>query len=184
MVAIVRPRRLLVSVAVFILAASAPPLLGAEFLEHYKAGLAAIESQDWEGARDRMDRAIQIQPKSKVRIKKALYFKHYLPHYYLGVSLYNLDDCVGALVAWQESTDQGVIQKLSEYAQLEAGREVCLRRRAELESTLLEAESLIAAAGVAAIRARNEFQEVKLRTMTRFWWTIGCFRILHFLLPS
>lgn len=161
--AIASLRRLLAFVAVFAVLSSGSPVFAAEFLAHYKAGLAAVQNEDWETARDRMGRAIEIQPKSKVRIKKALYFKHYLPHHYLGMALFNLGDCVGALVAWQESTAQGVIARLPEYEQLAAGRQVCLQHRSELESSLVEAESLIAAASVAALRAQRDMEEVQGR---------------------
>ena len=161
MVAMTTFWRSLASVATVATLASGSPLLAAEFLEHYKAGLAAVDNQEWERARDLMGRAIEIQPQAKVRIKKALYFKHYLPHYYLGLSLYQMGDCVGALVAWQESTEQRVIERSPEFAQLAAGRETCIQQRSALESSLIEAESLIATAGVAAVRARRDLEALQ-----------------------
>lgn len=148
-------RRSLRYFAILAIVASATPVGAAEFVEYYKAGLAAVEIQDWVRARDMMASAIEIQPKSKARVKKALYFKHYLPHFYLGVSLHRGGDCVGALAAWQESDAQGIVKKYPEYEQLEAGRQRCLQHLSEVESSLIEAESLIAAAGIASTGARQ-----------------------------
>ena len=146
-------RRSLACVAAIAIVASATPASAVEFLEHYKVGMAAVESEDWDRVGDMMGRAIEIQPISKVRIKKALFFKPYLPHYYLGVSLYKSGDCVGALASWQESEAQEVVKKLPEHKHLEAARETCLQHLSGVDSTLAEAKRLVAAAGTASVGA-------------------------------
>jgi len=155
--------RSLAWIAALAIAASATPVGAAEFVEHYKAGLAAVESEDWDRVGTMMGRAIEIQPKSKARIKKALFFKQYLPHYYLGVSRYKLGDCAGALTAWQESEAQGVIKKFPEYGQLEVGRDQCIQHRTEVDSALIEAADLIAAAELASTGAWQSLESLQAK---------------------
>ena len=97
----------------------------AEFVEFYKSGMAAIESQQWTSAAELMRQAIEQQPNSRARVKKALYFRRYLPHFYLGKALLETGDCPGALNAWRESETQGVVQRFPEYQQIAQGRLAC-----------------------------------------------------------
>ena len=134
-----------------------------DFVDHYKVGLTAIESEDWELASDMMSRAIELHPQSKARIKKALFFKRYMPHFYLGLSLSKLGDCEGALSAWQEAEAQGVVQKSNEYPYLVNGRETCTKTRLALEASQSAAESRIAAARVVGSGARQGVEDLQTR---------------------
>ena len=137
------------------LACCAPALaLAAEFVEFYKSGLAAIESQHWTSAAEMMQRAIEQQPNSRTKIKKALYFRRYLPHFYLGKALYETDDCPGALTAWQESEAQGVVQRFPEYQQILEGRLAC-DQMVNMEGALDAALRAVENAETSATQARR-----------------------------
>lgn len=111
------------------LLASAPlGAAGPEFLESYKAGLDAIESEDWRRAEGLMERAIAGRGEASRRLPKFLYLKPYLPHFYLGLASFKQDDCDGALRAWAISERQGVVQSRPQYEQIELARELCRQR--------------------------------------------------------
>lgn len=119
-------RRLsLVIVATSIIGSVAPAIQGAEFLDFYKLGLSAAESQQWSQAAEMMRQAIDDQPSAKVKVKKSLFFRRYLPHFHLGRALFESGDCPGALVAWEESESQGIVVRFPEYQQLQDGRLAC-----------------------------------------------------------
>lgn len=101
-----------------------------DFLDHYKAGLAAIARQDYRTTVDSMRLAINGKPAEDPRLARKLYLKRYLPYYYLGKALFELGDCPAAIVAWDESERQGVVQKFEEAKELERGRAVCRQRLA------------------------------------------------------
>ncbi len=141
--------------------ATVGPVGATEFVEYYKAGLTAVESEDWDRASEMMQRAIEIQPKAKARVKKALFFKRYLPHYYLGKAFYETGDCPGALASWQESEAQEMVTRFPEYDQLRAGRQDCSRQHAEVEYSLSQAKGLIISAGTSGMRARQRLADLQ-----------------------
>ena len=77
--------------------ALAPAVEGAEFLDFYKLGLSAAESEQWTQAAEMMRQAIDNQPQARTKVKKSLFFRRYLPHFHLGKALFESGDCGGAL---------------------------------------------------------------------------------------
>lgn len=103
---------------------------GPEFLEHYKRGVSAIESERWGHAVQSLDSAIQERGDEAKRLPKYFYIKPYIPHFYRGYALFKLGDCRGALEAWKISEQQGVVTQLSQNEQIELARQIC-RSKAE-----------------------------------------------------
>jgi hypothetical protein len=93
----------------------------AQATKAYRDGVKAIEKKDWETAKDLMRSAIAERSEER---------KRYLPHYYLGVALFELGDCESALGEWQESQRQAALGK-EELARMESGRATCRSRREE-----------------------------------------------------
>jgi len=87
------------------------PTPAEEYLSQYKAGTQAIESGAWSLAVKHMRGAIAARPESRLRLPFHGYLHPYVPWYYLGVALFQLGDCEGALSAWQTARNQGVIRK-------------------------------------------------------------------------
>lgn len=127
----------------------------AEFVELYKQGIAAAESQKWVVAAEMLREAIAEQPQAKARVKRGLYFRRYLPHFYLGKALFETGDCAGALRAWQESESQGVVRRFPEYEQIVEGRAAC-DQMVDLEGALDDALQAVEAAESAARRSRRQ----------------------------
>ncbi|HEX4954904.1 MAG TPA: hypothetical protein VF017_16055 [Thermoanaerobaculia bacterium] len=127
----------------------------ADFLDRYKQGLEAIEKKAWGDAATALRAAIAERPEENDRLPKKLYFKRYLPHFYLGVALAELGDCDGALAAWRESERQGVVQRFEEHKRLKEGRNRCgerLSAAAALEDALAVSREAVRK----ATEARNE----------------------------
>ena len=99
-------RRILAAVALLAVAAVA----WADYKQSYRDGIEAIEKKkDWAAARNAMQQAIAENPTAGGRVKLyGMVFRDYTPHYYLGLALYNLGDCPGALREWQTAANQGV----------------------------------------------------------------------------
>ena len=65
----------------------------------------------------------------------------YIPHFLLGLVYFEMNNCVAALPAWEESERQGVIQKAAQYEELVRSKSECESRYAETiqrDSKLLE----------------------------------------------
>jgi len=125
---------------VFLLGA---PAARADFLDSYKQGLDAVEAADWATVSVRMKEAIADQPNADARVAKRLYFRRYIPHYFLGLALFETGDCPGAVRSWGTSEQQGVIQKYPEYQDLQAKRTVCNQIKADREATIASARATI-----------------------------------------
>lgn len=133
----------------------AQPSSAAEFVEFYKVGVAAADSGDWNRVAEMMQRSIERQPNAKARVSKSLYFKRYLPHFYLGQALYRTGDCAGALASWQESESQAVVKKFPEHELIREGVAACGQQNSELEFAMSQAKGLLANAGSSGIKARE-----------------------------
>ncbi len=107
-----------------------------DFLDHYKAGLEAVGKKDWQKAADEMRLAIAEQPGASPRLKRRLYFKRYIPHYFLGRALFESQDCRGAVKAWETSEAQGIVQRYDEMAALKRDRETCSSRKSAAKEAL------------------------------------------------
>ena len=110
----------------------------------YRNGVRAVEAQDWPTAIKLIRQAIEVDPTARAGT-----FRKYIPHFYLGYSLYQLGNCKAALTVWEESHKQGVIKKLKEYQDLQQGVTVCRRRikRADLEVALTDLRGFASALG-------------------------------------
>jgi len=137
------------------------PASAVDYVEYYKSGLSASEDGEWERVIEMMRRAIEVQPEAKLRVKKALYFKRYLPHYYLGRALFEAGDCEGALSAWAESESQEIVTRYPEYDRLRADRESCLQLQADIERFFESAKDTVASAGASAIEARQRLADLQ-----------------------
>lgn len=137
-----RPGALL-ALLLILLATSAAPARAQDFLEAYRAGVDAIERQDWTAAETLMTEAASGRPEAAQRLARFLYFKPYIPHYYLGLARLRQGDCAGALEAWEESERQGVVQAEADaWSVLTAERAECVRRRAEADEAAQVAREL------------------------------------------
>lgn len=103
-----------------------------EWLEQYKDGLDAIEVEDWRRAALHMQRAAAGRGEESRRLPKYLYFKPYIPHFYMGLAAFKLGNCSAAMEAWSRSERQGVIEKRPEYQQIILARALCMRQAREV----------------------------------------------------
>lgn len=134
-----------------VLAAAAALPAAADFLDSYKAGLEATDAGDWPTVERLMREAIAGKPEADARLGRRFYFRRYIPHYYLGLALYEQGDCPGAVAAWAESERQGVIQRFDEeYRLLQEGRALCRQRQEQMTESVRTAQAEIDRAGEAA----------------------------------
>jgi tetratricopeptide (TPR) repeat protein len=90
----------------------AAPLSGADgWGDYYKRGLAAVSARDWPAVKSSMESAIALKPVAQKPARWKNETMTYVPHYYLGVALFELGDVDGALEAFRVSESQGVIQR-------------------------------------------------------------------------
>jgi hypothetical protein len=136
------PRAILCSL---LLAATFTPAL-ADYKDQYKDGVEAAKRGDWVAVERHMRSAIGERPQEGVRLA-ALFFRNYLPHYYLGLARFEQGDCRSALESWETSANQGAIQKSAEeWSNLQSKRKTCQNRMAEVETAAREARALLAGA--------------------------------------
>ena len=127
-----------------------------EYLGQYKAGTQAIESGAWSRAENHMRSAIAARPESRLRLPFHGYLHPYVPWYYLGVALFELGDCEGALSAWQTARNQGIIQKrprLEGDVRTKVG--ACRAREAQANEARRESREWIQLAREAAAEVRE-----------------------------
>jgi hypothetical protein len=98
-----------------------------DYKSSFQQGFQAIDRKRYNEAAGKMRDAIRQQPAEggdTVKISGS-FFSPYLPHYYLGVALYYLNDCAGALAEWRESERQGVIARTPEAGTLKSLKAKC-----------------------------------------------------------
>ncbi len=96
----------------------------------YRRAVKAIESGHWAAAATLLREAISDDPKERQR----RFVKPYLPHYYLGVALFEMRNCQGAQAAFAESEGQGAVVRTRVMPDLVSRRSLCkARRRAQSE---------------------------------------------------
>ena len=83
----------------------------------FKAGLDARDDKKWQDVTLQMRRAIQVNSQESTRkVRSGIGGllrqggTEYLPHFFLGEALFNLQDCVGAVDAWSKSEQQGAVR--------------------------------------------------------------------------
>jgi hypothetical protein len=114
-------------VALTLLALSASAgLASADYKDSYKQGVEAIEKSRWADAARLMQEAIASKSAEGETIRfYGQRFETYLPHFYLGLALFNSGDCVGALRSWAISESQGAVRKSEQYKTLTKNRGAC-----------------------------------------------------------
>jgi hypothetical protein len=101
-------------------------LASADYKDTYKQGVEAIEKSRWADAARLMQEAIAGKSVEGETIRfYGQRFEPYLPHFYLGLALFNSGDCVGALKSWATSESQGPIRKSEQYKVLAKNRVAC-----------------------------------------------------------
>ena len=118
------------SIVIAVLALGAAQLPRAQFLERYVEGLQEVRLENWQTVTVSMRAAIAEQPRERARLPLRRYFRPYIPHYYLGVALFNLGDCAAAKYEWDLSESYGVISDRAEGADVVLKRRECEQRRA------------------------------------------------------
>jgi len=104
----------------------------ADYKESYRKGMEAVDKGNWTEAARRMREALAEQPQEGERLKLyGMRFETYLPQYYLGLALFNSQDCAGAVQAWQTSEGQGAVRKTSQYKALQSSQAECQKRLAQ-----------------------------------------------------
>jgi hypothetical protein len=84
----------------------------------YEKAQAAADRRDWPATRDLMQRAIALKPGEQ---NPAIYKKKsfvYVPHFWLGIALFQLGDIDGAAREFATSETQGVVRNTMYFAQL------------------------------------------------------------------
>jgi hypothetical protein len=98
--------------------ALACPAIAAAQDEAFRRGLDARGDRNWSVAAMNMRAAVASDPKESTRRVGGLLGlggEQYLPFFFLGEALLNLSDCVGAVEAWSNSEQQGVVKAQREF---------------------------------------------------------------------
>ncbi len=113
--------------------ASRPPLTtkppgGGDYKETYRQAIEAKNQNRWRDAATLFRAALAqnaTESTERINISGPGNVEPYVPHYYLGVVLKNLNDCPGALKEWEDSEREGAIQHTSLYKALQQNRAAC-----------------------------------------------------------
>ena len=101
-----------------------------DYREVYRRGINAKNRKQWKDAATLFEQALQLRSTDtgeRISITGFGNIEPYVPHYYLGLALMNLNDCAGALRNWELAEQDGAIQKTNLYEALEGGRKKCMR---------------------------------------------------------
>jgi hypothetical protein len=111
------------------------PAVAAAQDDAFRRGLDARGDRNWTAAANQMRAAIANDPKESQRRVGGGFLRafgggvEYLPYYFLGEALFNLQDCVGAVEAWGNSEQQGVVKARREFVAFIAdGYQKCAAR--------------------------------------------------------
>lgn len=97
-----------------------------DYRENYREAIRAIDFKNWNEAARRLRSAIDKKSQEGGMILiYGVRNETYLPHYFLGVALYNQGQCSEAMVEWDKSLDQGAIHKSRELKKLQGYRVSC-----------------------------------------------------------
>jgi hypothetical protein len=106
----------------------ATPRPTGDYREVYRRGINAKNRKQWKDAATLFEQALQLRSTDtgeRISITGFGNIEPYVPHYYLGLALMNLNDCAGALRNWERAEQDGAIQKTNLYRDLEGGRRKC-----------------------------------------------------------
>ena len=114
--------------------ALALPASAQEKDEAFRRGLEARGDKKWQEAATQMRNAIQSDAQESTRKVGGGFGRllgrapqtEYLPHYFLGEALLNLNDCAGAVEAWSVSEQQRAVNSNGDFAKaIQDGYKVC-----------------------------------------------------------
>jgi len=119
-----------------------PGLALADARAEYKAGLAKLEAQEFGAAARHFRAAITERAEERHHLLAA---RRYYPHYYLGVTLTEQQNCRAGLNSLAQSKNQGKIQRSEDlFADLERRIAFCQEQTLAVERAYEEAENLLA----------------------------------------
>jgi hypothetical protein len=104
-----------------------PPVTG-DYRDLFRKAMVARDRRQWSESRQLLQQAIRIngvESTERITIAGIGNVEHYLPKYFLGLALKNLNDCPGALAAFAQSERDGAIQRTSHYRTLQQDRDSC-----------------------------------------------------------
>lgn len=83
-----------------------------EWYDHYRSAHEAMAASDWKAAESALLKALAQRSRSGLNVEEyGLRFVDYLPHYWLGVSSFNLGEFDNAARYFETSRAEGIIQK-------------------------------------------------------------------------
>jgi hypothetical protein len=109
-----------------------PLVANADYRESYRKGIEAKNRKRWSEAVRLFQDALAVRgidTGERINISGFGNIEPYVPHYYLGLSLKNLDNCKEALQAFELSEKDGAIQKTNLFKSLQQSRQECMQPR-------------------------------------------------------
>lgn len=98
----------------------------AEYKRDYTLAKKSFEDGDYAEAIEKLKDAIADNPESNERVKiYGMRYDSYIPHYFLGESYFQMNDCASAMAAWNKALQVGVIQGLDEFSSMQKNMAAC-----------------------------------------------------------
>lgn len=89
-----------------------------KWYDAYNRGVAAVNAKSYKAAADALQKAIAEMPNEGTGVRTRKELITYVPHFWLGIAKFNLDDPDGALREWRISEEQGVVARTEYYARM------------------------------------------------------------------
>jgi tetratricopeptide (TPR) repeat protein len=89
-----------------------------KWYDAYNRGVAAVNAKSYKAAADALQKAIAEMPNEGTGVRTRKELITYVPHFWLGIAKFNLDDPDGALREWRISEEQGVVARTDYYARM------------------------------------------------------------------
>ena len=137
-------------------------VLGDELDRVYSQGKRAFERQRWTESAQLMARAIEDEPNAK---PGTLLGSPYIPHFYLGSSLFELGSCDAAMTHLERSLNQGAVLKTKQAPRLDEMMGTCAARERQLDLARQEV--------VAAHRLAERLEALTLDPALGDYWNQG-----------
>jgi hypothetical protein len=107
------------------------PIAG-NYKDTYKKAIEAKNQKHWQQAEELFQTALKqngSESTEKINISGFGNVEPYVPKYYLGIVLKNLNNCPAALKQWEESEHDNAIQKTNLYKSLLDNRDACAKKQ-------------------------------------------------------
>jgi hypothetical protein len=107
------------------------PIAG-NYKDTYKKAIEAKNQKHWQQAEELFQTALKqngSESTEKINISGFGNVEPYVPKYYLGIVLKNLNNCPAALKQWEESEHDNAIQKTNLYKSLLENRDACAKKQ-------------------------------------------------------